>query len=180
MVKRKYANKPDWTRVLSKKFTTKYIKNSSFNGYASVICVEKVREPLIKNMFGKDYCLVDDGYIWLEIVPLEGNYVITTMYNSNKEIVQWYFDITKNKGITEEGIPFFDDLFLDVVILPNSKVLLLDEDELKEALDNGEITKQEFDMAYKEAKEVMESIALDINKLSDFTNRYLSELMKIK
>lgn len=177
MIKRKYANRPNWTRVLQKRFSTTYIKNIDFDGHVSMICIEKVKQPLIKNMLGKDYCLVDDGYIWLEILPTDGNYSLTAMYNNNMEIVQWYFDITKQKGVTEDGIPFFDDLFLDVVVLPNSKILLLDEDELKDALDKGEITEQEYNMAYQEAKEIIANIAIDINTLSDFTNRYLKEVM---
>ncbi|GKU27442.1 DUF402 domain-containing protein [Clostridium folliculivorans] len=180
MIKEKYANKPGWTRVLKRKFTTRYFKNDDFEGYVSVTRIEKVREPLIKNMLGKDYCLVDDGYIWLEIVPFKGNYCMTTMYDSNKEIVQWYFDITRKKGLTDEGIPFFEDLFLDVVVLPDSNVLLLDENELKDAFDKGEITQQEFDMAYTEAKEIMNNIAVDVNKLSDFSNKYLNEFFLMK
>ncbi|GFP75549.1 hypothetical protein bsdtw1_01633 [Clostridium fungisolvens] len=175
LIKRKYANKPDWTRVLKRKFTTRYFKNADFEGYASVTSIQKVSKPLIKNILGKDYCLADDGYIWLEIMPFKGNYCMTTMYDQNKEIVQWYFDITRKKGLTEEGIPFFEDLFLDVVVLPDSNVLLLDEMELKDALDKGEITEQEFNMAYTEAKEIMKNIAVDVNKLSDFSNKYLKE-----
>ncbi|GFZ33061.1 hypothetical protein CSC2_35870 [Clostridium zeae] len=175
MIKKKYANKPDWTRVLKRKFTTRYFKDTDFEGYVSVTSIEKVRGPLMKSMLGREYCLVDDGYIWLEIMPFKGNYCMTTMYDSNREIVQWYFDITRNKGLTDEGIPFFEDLFLDVVVLPDSNVLLLDENELKDALDKGEITLKEFEMAYTEAKEIMKNIAVDVNRLSDFSNKYLSE-----
>ncbi|MCM1991347.1 DUF402 domain-containing protein [Oceanirhabdus seepicola] len=173
MIERMYADRPNWTRVLQKKFSTKYIKNIDFNGYVSMIYIEKVKQPLIKNMLGKDYCLVDDGYIWLELLPIYGNYHLTAMYNNNTQIVQWYFDITKQKGVSEDGIPFFDDLFLDVVVLPNSEILLLDEDELKDALDKCEITEQEYNTAYQEAKQIIENIAIDINTLSDFTNKYL-------
>lgn len=179
LVKRKFANRPDWKRVLQRKFKTTYIKNDNFDGHVSMTLLEKVNPPLIKNMLEKDYCLADDGYIWLEILPTHGNYAITTMYNISMEIIQWYFDIIKDRGVTKDGIPYFDDLFLDVVVLPTSEILLLDEDELKDALDKGEITNQEYDMAYAEANRIIGNIASDIRTLSDFTNRYLNELLSL-
>ena len=95
------------------------------------------------------------------------------MFNNNKEIVQWYFDITKQHGVDNRGIPFFDDLYLDVIVLPSSEILLLDEDELKEALDKKEIIKDEYDLAYREAKMLMEGVALNVKNLSSFSYQYL-------
>lgn len=44
---------------------------------------------------------------------------MTTVINEKGEVVQWYFDITLANALTKEGVPYFDDLFLDVVVLPN-------------------------------------------------------------
>jgi predicted RNA-binding protein associated with RNAse of E/G family len=173
---RKYADRPDWSRVLKKSFKLDYICEKEFSGYVSAIYIDKVKAPLIKNIFGKEYCIVDDGYTWLQYLPTNGNYSITTMFNKNKEIVQWYFDIIKHQGVDDRSIPFFDDLYLDVVVLPSSEILLLDEDELKDALDKNEITKGDYDLAYKEAKMLMEGIALDIDNLNILSNRYLDYL----
>ena len=175
---RKYADRPDWSRVLKKNFKLDYICNKEFSGYVSAIYIDKVKAPLIKNISGEDYCIVDDGYIWLQCLPAHGNYSVTTMFNKNKQIVQWYFDIIKQQGVDDRNIPFFDDLFLDVVVLPSSEILLLDEDELKDALDKNEITKGDYDLAYKEAKMIIESIASNIEKLSSFSNRYLDYMDK--
>lgn len=38
-------------------------------------------------------------------------------------------------------MPYFDDLYLDVVLLPSGDMYLLDEDELEEAYANGNISK---------------------------------------
>lgn len=72
------------------------------------------------------------------------------MYNQNKEIIEWYFDISKEIG-SENGVSYEDDLYLDVVVNPDGEIILLDEDELKEALDRLEISKEDYDMAYNEA-----------------------------
>ena len=95
------------------------------------------------------------------------------MFNNNKEIVQWYFDITKQHGVDNRGIPFFDDLYLDVIVLPSSEILLLDEDELKEALDKKEIIKDDYELAYREARILMYGIALNVKDLSKFSYQYL-------
>jgi len=55
-------------------------------------------------------------------------------------------------------VPWFDDLFLDIVVLPTGEKLLLDEDELEEALDEGQITPRDSAMAQKTAARLMELI----------------------
>ncbi|MGW8918535.1 DUF402 domain-containing protein [Paenibacillus lautus] len=61
--------------------------------------------------------------------PSESNYCVTTMLNEKKEIIQWYFDISKNIGISDQGVPFWDDLYLDVIVFPNGNLYIKDEDE---------------------------------------------------
>lgn len=179
-MKRKHSNRADWQRLIKKKFTLEYIRNDEFDGYVSIIEIEKVREPLVKYMCGKEICVVDDGYIWLQHVPINAHYALTTMYNTKKEIVQWYFDITKQNGIDEKGIPYFDDLYLDVVVLPSSEIILLDEDELEGALDKKDITIKDYELAYREAKIIMEGIAVDGERLKNFCDRYLELILKNK
>lgn len=175
MVERKYLDRPNWRRVLKRRFCFKPIDDKEFKGYIAAIYIDKTREPLTKKMLGKSYCLANDRYIWLECLPKEGNYCMTTMFNENLEIVQWYFDIIKGSGINERGIPYFDDLYLDVVVLPPNNILLLDEDELEEALDVNDITKEDYDLAYKEAERIMGSI--DIKELTNLSNKYLKYIM---
>ena len=176
-VKRKFANRPDWRRVLDKSFFLTYVDNAYFNGYVSVMKLHKVKNPLIINMFGRDYRLADDGYTWLQLQPVGKNHCITVMYNENNEIVQWYFDITRYNGIGQDGIPFFDDLYLDVVVLSTGEVLLLDEDELKDALIRGEITGKEYEMAYAEAKSLMSLAETSKEELEALSNKYLKYML---
>lgn len=178
-MKRKFIDKEDWPRVTEKRFKCTYINNEEFNGYVSTVYIDKVKEPLNVSTNGKGFCLADEGYIWLQHVPVDKNYALTTMYNSNKEIVQWYFDITKENGVNEEGRVFFDDLYLDVVVIPSSEIILFDEDELEEALENNAIEKTDYDLAYKEANEIMNGIATDVQVLLDFSNKYLKYMEQI-
>jgi predicted RNA-binding protein associated with RNAse of E/G family len=178
-MKRKFIDKEEWSRVLEKRFKYIYINNEEFNGYVSIVYIDKVKEPLSVTMKGKEFCLAEEGYIWLQHVPLNSNFAVTTMYNSNKEIVQWYFDVTKGNGVNESGRVFFDDLYLDVVVIPSSEVILFDEDELEEALEANIITKEDYDLAYKEANMIMNGIATDVQALMNFSNKYLEYIEQI-
>lgn len=171
-MKRKYLDRSsNWPRILKYSFKTEYYEKGGEKNYISLMKLEKVREKLIVNTGGKGYCVVDDGYTWLQYLPLDKNWALTTMYNENKEIVQWYFDITKKNGIDDNGEPFYDDLYLDVVVLPTSEVFLIDEDDLEEALNKNIITKEDFELAYKEARNVMEKMDLSVKSLSEFSNK---------
>lgn len=83
---------------------------------------------------------------------------MTSMFDDKGEIVEWYIDICKNQGVTDQGVPWFDDLYLDIVVLQNGEVFLLDEDELDEALSRGHITVKDYDMATESAREVLHVI----------------------
>lgn len=70
------------------------------------------------------------------------------------------------------GIPFEDDLYLDVVVTSEGKIILLDEDELKGALDRMEITNREYKEAYKEANRLIDRLSNKKEELEEFTNKY--------
>lgn len=176
-MKRKYADKANWTRVSKKEFKLTYVEDSQFKGYLSMIKICKIKYPLIKVMNNQQYNIADDGYIWLNHIPVDKHYAITTMFNNNGEIVQWYFDVTKKVGVNDQGIPYFDDLYLDVVILPSNEILLLDEDELEEALRNKDITEDDYKLAYEEAEGIIKNISSDINNLRNFSNYYLEYIL---
>ncbi|MES5893724.1 DUF402 domain-containing protein [Bacillus cereus group sp. RP43] len=48
-----------------------------------------------------------------------------------------YFNIVKNTNITNELVSF-EDLIIDIMVLPNGEYFILDEDELPESLDKFE------------------------------------------
>ena len=98
------------------------------------------------------------------------------MYNEKNEIFEWYFDIAREIG-KENGIPYEDDLYLDVVVTPTGKIILLDEDELKDAYERLEVNQVDYDMAYTEAKNLMIQLEKNIDKLNIFTNKYLKEMI---
>lgn len=58
-------------------------------------------------------------------------------------------------GINEEEIPWFVDLYLDIVILPDKELFLLDDNELMEAFKKGEINEKDMKLALETAQKII-------------------------
>jgi len=67
----------------------------------------------------------------LQEFPLHKKHSITTMFDNNGKIVQWYIDVCLVNGVDNE-IPYLDDFYLDIILLPSGEVIQKDADKLKE------------------------------------------------
>lgn len=146
MLERKFGDRAEWKRIVSRKYAQSYLDTSEFKGYITLLNSIKVTDPLIVDYNGKNVCIVDDGYMWLQQFPLEKNHSVTTMFDANGDIVQWYIDICYKISI-ENNIPWMDDLYLDIVVLPYGEVIEKDADELEMAYSKGMIDKSLYDLA---------------------------------
>ena len=100
------------------------------------------------------------------------------MFNAEGEIVQWYIDICHENGI-ENDVPWMDDLFLDVIVLPNGKVILKDIDELETALFVGVIDKTLYNLAYQERDKVLGLINQGKFHLMDLSLKNRDDLLTL-
>ena len=115
--------------------------------------------------------VIDNGYYILEILPKTENYAIRVYFDDNKNIIEYYIDITNGCEIDEESkIPYYDDLFLDITIT-NGFVEVLDQDELENALSNKIIDANTYNKAIKTKDKLLKEIKNNCNK-------YLSMDMK--
>lgn len=144
-----------------------------FKGYACFLKLQNIENPLIVNNGRETVCIRDNDYEWIEVYPENGKYAITIMFDDNNNLIEWYFDISKNIGV-ENGIPYEDDLYLDMVITPNGEKIVIDEEELLEARDKGDITQIDVDSAYQTLRELEEKYVNNIQELIKLTN-YLNE-----
>lgn len=177
-MKRKYADRPNWKRIIEKYYSSMYVDDENFRGHVAMINLHKVREPLWVQYGQQRLCIVDDGYIWLQHVPEQGGHVLTSTFSSEGELVQCYFDIVKSVGTTQEGIPYWDDLYTDVVALPNGALHILDEDELEEAYLKSKISKTDYDYAKEEAQLLIQSIKSKTNYQMLSTRRYYLSMVE--
>lgn len=173
-MKRKYADYPNWERVLEKDYKNKYFNNSDFKGNISLLTAVKVKEKLVDE---DELILIDDGFKWLEIYPENNkNIAVSVSINNKDEILKWYFDIAKDSGLTEQGIPYIDDLYLDIILTPTEEIRIIDKEELQEALDKNIITQSDFDLAYKVADSLINQLKGKQNEIVEFTKKYFKLL----
>ena len=111
--------------------------------------------------------IMDNNYKWLEFYDYSSKVKLTAIYDENNRIIEWYFDIARKIGKDNE-LPYEDDLYLDVVVTTNGEVMLLDEDELKE-----------FKNAYKEAEQLMKKLKNNKEKLKEYTDEYLKQMISL-
>ncbi len=141
-IKRREMKRSDWKRIIKRKYITKNINIQGIEGVAGLIYMEQVSAPLEKN----GITIVKEGYKWLQIALKNQNFWVTAMFDENDDFVQIYFDVTLKNHFDEPDNPQFDDLFIDIVLTTERKVLVLDSDELEQALAEGIISKQEYDL----------------------------------
>lgn len=151
----------------------KTFNNEEFNGDLYFNYFKKVSTPL-KVRDGKT--IIDEGYKWLEFYNYDSKVRLTAIYDSNNEIVEWYFDIARMIG-KENDVSFVDDMFLDILAEPQKEPKLLYEDEFKESYKRLEMTKKEHDEAYELAYNLINKLKEKNNDLLNFTNKYLNYML---
>lgn len=168
-MKRNRLSYDEWKCIVSKKIVGKNVTTDFFEGYVSVIRMEKVTEPQIWKFNGEDIIVCDNGLKWLSILPQNDFYCITAMLNKKDEILLWYIDMIADKGFDKDGIPYFDDLYLDLVVYPDGTIIEDDMDELEEALSIKGISEEQYGLAISTSKKLREGILSNIETFITYT-----------
>ena len=152
------------------------------NTYITLKEVKAVEQPYSVYINGERVKKLDKDFTIIEYTPLDKKYNVRIHVNDKKEILEYYFDIIAENKI-KDGIPFYNDLYLDVVYFQpaatkeGTYIQLVDCNELEEALKENIIDKEQFDMAYIEAEKLMKELK---EKKNWYVNRGLENYWKIK
>jgi len=157
-MKRKFSDRANWRRIISKTYSSHFCNEEHFQGLITYYHIHELRNPLWKTYYNKRICLADRGYVWMQHFPQGENFVVTTMFNHEGQVVQWYIDICKAQGFTDQQVPWFDDLYLDIVVLPSGEIMLMDEDELEEAVVQDDVSLEEAEAARQTAEKLLAEI----------------------
>ena len=168
----------EWKCIEKKQIHGKRVKINGFEGYIGLLNIEKVTVPQIWKFNGEDIVVCDEGLKWLSILPENDFYCITAMLDENSGILLWYIDMIASQGIDEDGVPYFDDLYLDLVVYPDGTVIEDDMDELEEALSANDISRGQYQLALDTAQRLKEGLLSDIKKFVSYTHICLNEIME--
>ena len=161
-MKRRFANEVEGD------YTQERIESDYFTGYVCYIKLKNVEKPLVVSNGVETICIKDNNYEWIELYPDNGKYALTIIFDDNSNLIEWYFDISKNVWV-DNSIPYEDDLYLDMIITPDGKQIVIDEDELLNAEKSGDITSEDVNDAYKTLDYLKEKFLNNFESLKEFT-----------
>lgn len=146
VLKRKTMRRTEWTGIEERKYAFMTVENDLFCGKAGLLRMERVEKPFSVTTLGRRVQITGQGYTWLQLAPANENFWATVMFDECGKLIEHYFDITF-ENVFEEEDAYFIDLILDVVMDDRGETETLDEDELTEALEAGEITQAQYGLS---------------------------------
>ncbi|QOR35378.1 DUF402 domain-containing protein [Clostridium sp. 'deep sea'] len=176
-MKRRYADYRE-TAIAKKRTMLTYMQKPEFTGWAYLLCIDEIASPMIDDNIGIKMCIADNGYVYIRYFPDNENYCIMAIFNEKHQAVEWYIDITTGTQFTEDGLPFYDDIYLDIEVLPSGEIFYLDEDELEDALNTGDITQNQYNKAIKDGQSLLTKIVNNEYQLLAKSQEHLVELLQ--
>lgn len=115
------------------------------------------------------------GMIWLTIIPDDTSRCISAYFLPNRRVSVWYVDVIEETGIDDDGIVYYIDKYLDVVLTPQGDVCIKDRDELDAAYASGELSTAQYENALREGDLIVKELGTDIEKTEEFCKEILEK-----
>ena len=179
MIKRKKVKDVYMREVTESVIKTKFCEElNAFITYKHVINTTGSARSYVN---GEKRIIVNKGYTVLEYSPIDEEFNCRVNIDNKGNILQYYFDVIEGIELVDNEL-YYNDLFLDVVyhlkaLGGENYITLLDENELRDAFNNNELSKEVFDHCYEVAEAIMKSIKDKTNK---FINRGTIDYLKMK
>ena len=168
----------DWHRILEREYTVSPCSFFDMEGVVSLLQIKKVTEPLlVPGENGEKVLIADEGYFWLQVAFKEQYFWATVMYDDKGSFMQGYFDITGGNSFEDMENPTFRDMYLDLVLLDGGRILVLDRDELDEALEQREITEDEYQQTVKEGEKLYRFLQENGDEFLQFCSEWRERLL---
>ncbi|HKM34236.1 MAG TPA: HAD domain-containing protein [Lachnospiraceae bacterium] len=114
------------------------------------------------------------GMIWLTIIPEDKSRCIGVYFLPNRKVSVWYIDVIEEIGIDDDGVIYYIDKYLDVILSSQGDVCIKDRDELDAAYASGELSTIQYENALREGELIVNELATHIDK----TEKYCIEVLK--
>lgn len=144
----KDMKRTNWPRILRKDYIARNFEIDGRQGQMSLSILRELTAPLTVHYGVGDVLIADVDYSWLQAAVKDEFVWLTAMYDSSGKLVDMYFDITNGNCFDDPENPCFADMYLDIAVLGDA-IEILDRDELEEALEKGDISRQEYDRTEK-------------------------------
>lgn len=153
-MKRKYGDRPGWERITEHLFTVARVEQPAFSGVVTLYTMLRVRERLYKPVAGELTLIADERFRWLQLYSNDAEsqtYTVTAAFDPENFVAQWYIDVCAGHGVDHTGVPWHDDLYLDLVMNARGALAVIDVADLESALETGAVSLQAYHLAWREA-----------------------------
>lgn len=158
----------EWKCITSKTRTGKEMDTPLLQGYLGLLTINAVSEKQVWKYNGNDIVVCDSGYHWMTILPKNEYYCMTVMMDECCEMKVCYIDMIDKQGCDDDGVPYFYDLYLDLIVYPDGNVIVDDMDELQAAFKAGEITEAQYNQAIMTSQKLQEGLLADIEHFRNY------------
>lgn len=142
------------------------VVNNNDDFYLTIKKYLKLTKPVsFKDNNNQIVNYIDNGSYLVEVTPKNDNYNVRFYITKDFKIIDLYVDISLKNG-ERNKVPYYIDLYLDIVNYPNENRLRFDdEDELLDALKQKKISKKDYEFAYAVGNKIIEEIRQSKNKI---------------
>lgn len=162
----RYIDRRDWHRVTERVCYSRSMPNG---GWAFRTDILRVLAPGMGFLPGVGACMIaNEGWRWTSFMRPDFPWALTVMSDEQGQWVQAYFDLITGMGCDADRRAWFTDAWLDVVALPDGRLFLLDEDELAQAVDAGEISPMQAEEVAQNAQRLLTSLSGAADRLFAF------------
>ncbi|MCM1131249.1 MAG: DUF402 domain-containing protein [Roseburia sp.] len=172
----KSLRRDELKRFVKKSIKSLRVDEKGFCGTIGLLIIEEIEKPLIVTYSNYKVVVADKNYRWLQFAPKNENWWLTVLFDDKDNLIESYFDIAKINSFADEDNPTFLDMFLDVTLSKDREPVILDEDELKMALNQNLITNHEYEFAFFVAKNIIKGYNKNKAKYYAFVDRYYEKL----
>jgi len=166
----------EWECIKEKEYTQTRIENDDFKGYVAAIRIKNVDVVQKWCICGSIVTVCDQGMRWIIIIPDNRGYAITMMLDKDNQPVVWYIDLIDKVGVDQDGVYYFDDLFLDLIVSQDGTIKEDDRDELVRAYNMKVISKVQYDKVNSQAMELIDQLRNHFLEFIDYCFKRMKEL----
>lgn len=142
--------------------------NELFKGWVSLNFLTDGEERFWEYKKSGKIPVCGKGMTWLTMIPDDRKRCIGAYIKSDRRVSVWYVDVIEETGIDEDGVVYYIDKYLDVILTPQGDVVVMDRDELDAAHNCGELSDFQYEEALNEGDLILQELAADIGKTEEF------------
>ncbi len=177
-MKLKTIRRAEWRGIRSVSYAERRASAFGLSGVAGLLRMDDAEDFWVDSG-GRRLKITGNGYSWLQLAPENARVWATVMFDERGRLFQCYFDITRKNTVRDGGLSEFEDLYLDVVALPDREELIFyDEDELENAYLAGSVSPEERALAYKARDELVRFLTEHKRGFFDFCAETRRALLK--